>query len=338
MPGEDFAESLRLVLDELPDLPHLPELPARGAVAEPDRPHARRSSASSASTCSPPGWRLTDAPGVDHRTGAFAAGPGPRHVRGADPGLRGPAQGPAHRPLDAGLHRREAPRRQGARRLRRPSRARPGARGGSAHPPRRRTPARAGRRAAAPGRRARTAGRDGRSGPDASGFSRHRSVTPPVASEALEWVFAAAGDVPVVAHCCAAEPPIALLRGAGAGGVSLDLAVLAARAYDDLATVARRGRPGPPGRGRPRPASSAPSTKSAVERVQRLLDMLGLRPGGGGRPAGADSRLRAGRRDVRRTPAQVLGSLQRGRRRARLTACPGTSSGTATSTRARGVT
>ena len=30
--------------------------------------------------------------------------------------------------------------------------------------------------------------------PTASGFNRHRSVTPPLASEALEWVFAAAGE------------------------------------------------------------------------------------------------------------------------------------------------
>ena len=27
MPGEDFAEAVRVVLGELPDLPHLPELP-----------------------------------------------------------------------------------------------------------------------------------------------------------------------------------------------------------------------------------------------------------------------------------------------------------------------
>ena len=31
--------------------------------------------------------------------------------------------------------------------------------------------------------------------PTASGFGRHRSVTPPVASEALEWVLDAAGDL-----------------------------------------------------------------------------------------------------------------------------------------------
>ena len=114
--------------------------------------------------------------------------------------------------------------------------------------------------------------------PTASGFHRHRSVTPPLASEALEWVFAAAGETPTVAHCCAAEPPIALLRGAGAGGVSVDLTVLAAGG------VRRRWRPsstraaGCCSAWCPSTGETAPSTRGVVERVRRLLDMLGLDP------------------------------------------------------------
>ncbi len=111
----------------------------------------------------------------------------------------------------------------------------------------------------------------------ASGFHRHRSVTPPIASEALEWVFAAAGELPTVAHCCAAEPPIALLRGAGAGGVSIDVTVLAAAAYDALATCLDEGDRVLLGVV-PSTGDSAPSTRGAVERVRRLLDMLGLDP------------------------------------------------------------
>jgi methionine synthase II (cobalamin-independent) len=34
LPGTDIAESMRIVLGELPNLPHLPELPARGAGAD----------------------------------------------------------------------------------------------------------------------------------------------------------------------------------------------------------------------------------------------------------------------------------------------------------------
>jgi methionine synthase II (cobalamin-independent) len=114
--------------------------------------------------------------------------------------------------------------------------------------------------------------------PTASGFSRHRAVGPPAASEALEWVFAAAGDAATVAHCCAADVPISLLRGAGAAGVSLDLGVLAASGYDDLATVLDEG--GQVFLGvAPSTGTSAPSAKSVIERVQRLLDMIGLDAG-----------------------------------------------------------
>ena len=113
--------------------------------------------------------------------------------------------------------------------------------------------------------------------PTASGFNRHRAVTPPLASEALEWVFAAAGETATVAHCCAADPPIGLLRGAGAGGVSVDLGVLAAGAHDDLATALDEGARVLLGVV-PSTGEAAPVTRSVVERVLRLLDMLGFDP------------------------------------------------------------
>jgi len=72
--------------------------------------------------------------------------------------------------------------------------------------------------------------------------------------------------------------PISLLRGAGAAGVSLDLGVLAASGYDDLATVLDEG--GQVFLGvAPSTGTSAPSAKSVIERVQRLLDMIGLDAG-----------------------------------------------------------
>ena len=66
MPGEDFAQSLRIVLDVLPDLPHLPELPGRGAIADLTG-RAVAVTAELGFDLQPAGWRLTDAPGVDHR-------------------------------------------------------------------------------------------------------------------------------------------------------------------------------------------------------------------------------------------------------------------------------
>ena len=66
MPGVDFGAAVRLVVDQLPDLPHLPELPDRGTVAD----LTGRGVATIGELgfdLQPAGWRLTDAPGVDHR-------------------------------------------------------------------------------------------------------------------------------------------------------------------------------------------------------------------------------------------------------------------------------
>ncbi|QWC84842.1 methionine synthase [Nocardioidaceae bacterium] len=118
--------------------------------------------------------------------------------------------------------------------------------------------------------------------PTASGFGKHRRVDPPVASALLETVLGAArgaGAVPVV-HCCAASPPTGLLAGAGAAGISVDLGVLTTAAYDPLAERFDAGDlvllGVAPSTG---PATGEPAGDSAVlNRVRRLLDMLGLDP------------------------------------------------------------
>src|SRR4051795_10232295 len=66
LPGVDIHEAVRLVLGELPELPHLPELPARGAAAGMTG-RALAVVADLGFDLQPAGWRLTDAPGVDHR-------------------------------------------------------------------------------------------------------------------------------------------------------------------------------------------------------------------------------------------------------------------------------
>src|SRR3954454_10080515 len=79
--------------------------------------------------------------------------------------------------------------------------------------------------------------------PTASGFGRHRSVDVARGSEALGWVFSAVADAGAtpMAHCCAADVPVGLLRGAGARAVSVDLDVLAAASYDELGTALDEG-------------------------------------------------------------------------------------------------
>ncbi len=85
MPGEDVREAVRIVLGELPDLPHLPELPARGATAGMTG-RALAVVAELGFDLQPAGWRLTDAPGVDHRRARSLLAAGPRRPRGAGPG------------------------------------------------------------------------------------------------------------------------------------------------------------------------------------------------------------------------------------------------------------
>ena len=115
--------------------------------------------------------------------------------------------------------------------------------------------------------------------PTASGFSRHRSVKPPEAQDALEWVLGAAGERATVVHCCAAEVPIDLLRRAGCRrGLGRPRRCCAAGAYERARHGARRGRPGAPRRG---PVDRRPARRDEGRRwsgCSRLLDMLGFDP------------------------------------------------------------
>jgi methionine synthase II (cobalamin-independent) len=61
-----------------------------------------------------------------------------------------------------------------------------------------------------------------------SGYSTLRAVEETAARDALAAVIGAAA-VPVVVHCCAPRAPVALLRDAGARGVSVDLDVFGRR-------------------------------------------------------------------------------------------------------------
>jgi methionine synthase II (cobalamin-independent) len=116
--------------------------------------------------------------------------------------------------------------------------------------------------------------------PTASGFHSHRSVEPPEASAALAWVIDAirdAGAEPWV-HSCADDSPLDLLRGAGATGLAVDLARLGTADHDRLATALEAGESVVLG---VLPTSTTMDQATAVERVHRWLDMLGVDPGSG---------------------------------------------------------
>lgn len=229
-PGDDPAEALRIVLGELPELPHLPELPARGPGADltgrtagllVDMPVR----------VEPSGWRFSDRPGrdtlrsLDHlardldvleegaggHDGPFkiqVCGPwtlaSTIELRNGDRALKDPG---AVRDLVASL-----------------------AEGVAAHVAdvRRRLPsAQVVVQLDEPGLPAALAG----TVPTASGFARLRAVEAPVAEDALRQVIDAAGAYPVV-HCCARNVPYALLRGAGAKAISVDLSLVPRRDDD----------------------------------------------------------------------------------------------------------
>jgi methionine synthase II (cobalamin-independent) len=280
MPGTDFREAVRLVLGELPDLPHLPELPARGV-------HAGMVGRTLGAVTElgfdlqPAGWRLTDAAGLDHRRARSLLAEDLDVLEELTQGNAGPPTLQLPRPwtLAATVERPRGDRLLadvGARR----ELAGALALGIADHlaDVRRRVPgAQLVLQLDEPALPAVLAARV----PTASGFNRHRSVDPPRASAALEEVLAAvagAGAEPVV-HCCAADVPIGLLRGAGARAVSVDLAVLAAAAYDEVGELLDAGGRLFAGVVDATEPTTDPAVTAVVDRLRRLLDMLGYEAG-----------------------------------------------------------
>ncbi len=276
MPGEEFVSSVRLIVEELPDLPHLPELPARGPIADLTG-RAVAVVSDLGFDLQPAGWRLTDAPGIDHRRARSLLAQDldvlEEQLDGYEGRFKVQVAGPWTLASTIEKHRGDkvlsdfGARRELAQAL---------AEGVRVHlaDVQRRVPR--GELVLQVDEPALPFVLGGQV-PTASGFSRHRSVTPPMAQDALEWVLGAAGDQSTVVHCCASEVPIALLRRAGAGGVSVDLDALAAGGYEELAIAVDEGAQVFLGV-MPSTGEAAPSAKGPLERVLRLLDMLGFDP------------------------------------------------------------
>jgi methionine synthase II (cobalamin-independent) len=228
MPGTDPAEATRIVLGELPDLPHLPELPARGPGSE----LVGRGAAFLVDLpvdLQPSGWRLVDRPGVDLRRSLDYLArdldtleelaqeyPGPVKVQVAGPwtlaatvelhyGDKAVADPGAVRDLAQSLA-------EGVRRH-------------VADVAARLPHAQVVLQLDEPALPAVLTGRL----PTASGFGTLAAVDEQPLRSVLAAVLEAAtsaGAARTVVHCCAPRPPVTLLREAGAGAVSLDLAQL----------------------------------------------------------------------------------------------------------------
>jgi methionine synthase II (cobalamin-independent) len=282
-PGDDqrdFDEAVRLVLGEVPDLAYLPEVPGRGAPAS-ITGRALAVMAELGADLQPAGWRLTDAPGIDHRRA--------RSLLAQDlDGLEEQAQGYAgtfkvqvagpwtlaatvERPRGDKVLADFGARRELAQAL---------AEGLSAHVAdvRRRVPDAV--RLVVQVDEPALAAVLGGAVPTASGFGRHRTVQPPEASQALAWVLDAvsgAGAEPWV-HSCAKDTPLDLLRGAGAVGLSVDHAQLSAHDLDEAAATLEAGQTVALGVVPATDREHPPNEHQVTEGVLRWLEMLGLDP------------------------------------------------------------
>jgi methionine synthase II (cobalamin-independent) len=76
--------------------------------------------------------------------------------------------------------------------------------------------------------------------PTSSGWGRLPSLDPQVAAAGLVTVLGA-HDGDTVLHCCAAEPPVPLLRSAGPTALSLDTSLLRPRAWEGVAVAVEDG-------------------------------------------------------------------------------------------------
>jgi hypothetical protein len=242
MPGTDFTEAVATVLGELPDLPFLPELPARGLGAD----MIGRTAAllvDVAVEAGPQRYQVTARPGRVHRRAVDllqhdldalgqaceAARPEWVKVQAAGPWtlVAGVELRTGHRVLtDAGA------RREFAASL---------AEGLTAHAAEvaTRTGARVAVQLDEPSMPAVLAG----TVPTPSGYGHVDPVPEPEVEQLLGAVITRLPE-PVIVHCCASEPPVGLLRRAGAHAVGVDATLpMPSGTLDELAECWDAGLP-----------------------------------------------------------------------------------------------
>jgi hypothetical protein len=230
MPGTDPAEAATVVVGELPDLPHLPELPQRGLGAD----LIGRTAAllvDLAVEVVPSAYRVTTRPGADHRRAVDlmlrdldAFGEAVERAGGQPAAVKIQVAGPWTLTSEIELPRgHRVLTDHGARREFTESLAE----GIAAHVTE--VGKRTGRPVLVqldePSLPAVLAG----ALPTPSGLGTVPAVPGADARDILGMVVAAAQAAtgqPVVVHCCATRPPVALLRAAGAEAIALDATLL----------------------------------------------------------------------------------------------------------------
>ena len=225
----------------------------------------------------PSGWRVSDRPGRDTRRGRSWLGEDldalEEYTQGYEGQLKVQAVGPWT--LAAGLELRGGEAALGDRGLPRP---RGLARGGAVRASRRGAPPGAGRQLVLqldePSLMAVLRGQIR----TASGYRTHRAVDRQVVEDHAPRDVVAVNDGPVIVHCCAPDVPFALLRRAGAAGVSFDFRLLTERDEEAVGEAVEGGTQ--------LFAGVVPGTDAAlsdpagsVMGVRTLWRRLGLKPG-----------------------------------------------------------
>ncbi|HOF63594.1 MAG TPA: methionine synthase [Dermatophilaceae bacterium] len=109
--------------------------------------------------------------------------------------------------------------------------------------------------------------------PTASGLGRLAPVDPQSAIGVLRTVVAAAGDRPSIVHCCAAYPPLPVLRAIGAAGLALDTTLLTPRGWEGVAVALDDGMSLYAGC---LPTSAEITEREAARDVTAVWDRIGL--------------------------------------------------------------
>ncbi|TLQ43599.1 methionine synthase [Streptomyces marianii] len=276
LPGGDAREAAKTVTGSFEDFPHLPELPARGPGADMIGRTAGLLVELYAHV-EPSGWRMSDRPGRDTRRARSWLGEDLDALEEFTQGYEGPLKVQAVGPwtLAAALELRN-----GEAALADPGACRDladslaeGIRGHLAEVRRRVPGARPVLQLDEPSLTAVLRGLVR----TASGYRTHRAVDRQLAESTLREVVGAAG-VPVVVHSCAPEVPFALLRRAGAAGISFDFALLTERDEESIGEAAEGGTKLFAGIV---PSTDGPLSDPAgsVMGVRTLWRRLGLNPG-----------------------------------------------------------
>ncbi|WP_328668104.1 methionine synthase [Streptomyces sp. NBC_00322] len=276
MPGGDAREAAKTVAGSFDDFPHLPELPARGPGAD----MIGRTIGllvEMYAHVEPSGWRISDRPGRDTRRARSWLGEDldalEEHTQGYEGPLKVQAVGPWTLAASLELRNGEASLGDPGAVRDLASSLTEGLRSHLADVRRRIPGARVVLQLDEPSLTAVLRGQIR----TASGYRTHRAVDRQVVESTLRDVIGVS-DEPVTIHSCAPDVPFALLRRAGAGGVSFDFGLLTERDEDQIGEAVEGGTQLFAG---VVPSSDAPLSDPAgsVMGVRTLWRRLGLSPG-----------------------------------------------------------